>query len=198
MWSFKCKSNQETDRVLTKSAFFCLCYSALCYTVLHMCGHTILHNYSVIIFCDGETSEIFLTTRALIYADLMGDYCDSWKVFTWRSGAQCDWTTSWLIMFVNTVDSFFSGLISNGDFANFWKYFTGNMGPDYSPPLFFDQLLNPISNKVGKDRLCPRHKFGLTKNFDIPAHLFLDFWNDCNNERKTGLLACNVHISDNL
>ena len=66
---------------------------ALCYTVLHMCGHTILHNYSVIIFCDGETSEIFLTTRALIYADLMGDYCDFWKVFTWRSGAQCDWTT---------------------------------------------------------------------------------------------------------
>ena len=68
--------------------------SALCYTMLHMCGHAILHNYSVIIFCDGETSEIFLTTRALIYADLMGDYCDSWKVFTWRSGAQCDWTTA--------------------------------------------------------------------------------------------------------
>ena len=132
--------------------------------MVHMCGHTILHNYSVIIFCDGETSEIFLTTRALIYADLMGDYCDSWKVFTGP-----------LTNVREHCGQFSSGLISNGDFANFWKYFTRNMGPDYSPPLFFDQLLNPISNKVGKDRLCPRHKFGLTKNFDIPTHLFLDF-----------------------
>ena len=98
LWNFKGKLNQENVCALTKYAFFCFCYSSVCYTVLHMCGHTILHNYSVIIFCDGETSEIFLTTRALIYADLMGDYCDFWKVFTWRSGAQCDWTTSWLTL----------------------------------------------------------------------------------------------------
>ena len=27
----------------------------------------------------------------------------------------------------------------------------------------------------GEVRLCPPHKFGLTKKFDIPADLFLDF-----------------------
>ena len=96
--------------------------------MVHMCGHTILHNYSVIIFCDGETSEIFLTTRALIYADLMGDYCDSWKVFTGP-----------LTNVREHCGQFSSGLISNGDFANSfhniacWEY-----EANYCPPLFFD------------------------------------------------------------
>ena len=53
------------------NAFLSLCVFRNCYIV------------RVIIYCDGETSEISLTTRALIYAELMGDYHDSWKVFTW-------------------------------------------------------------------------------------------------------------------
>ena len=92
--------------------YIALWYIALCYTMLHKCGHTILHNYSVIIFCDGETSEIFLTTRALIYADLMGDYCDSWKVFTGP-----------LTNVREHCGQFFFMSDIKWRFANFWKYF---------------------------------------------------------------------------
>ena len=42
------------------NAFLSLCVFRNCYIV------------RVIIYCDGETSEISLTTRALIYAELMG------------------------------------------------------------------------------------------------------------------------------
>ena len=123
--------------------------------MVHMCGHTILHNYGVIIFCDGETSEIFLTTRALIYADLMGDYCDSWKVFTWRSGAQCDWTLWTVLFFRSDINWRFCEFLETFHNIACWEYETS-------------------FNLVGEGRLCPPYKFGLAKNFDIPAHLFLD------------------------
>ena len=82
-------------------------------------------------------------------------------------------------MFVNTVDSFFSGLISNKDFANletfrniaYWEY----AGSDYSPPLFFGQLFNPIPIMWERADYAHHIRLANTTNFDIPAHLFLDF-----------------------